>query len=50
MKLTAGGQNKPTLNVKIFPTNLHFGSFYYVHVTRKSCRNDVRTKNARVLR
>jgi len=27
----------------------HFSSFYYVHVTRKSCRNDVRTKNARVL-
>jgi len=24
-----------TLNVRIFCTNVHFGSFYYVYVTRK---------------
>jgi len=33
-----------TLNVRIFCTNLRFGSFYNVHATRKSCQNDVRTK------
>ncbi len=40
-----------TLNVWIFHTNVCFGSFYYIHVTtcRKSCWNDVRTKNTRVL-
>jgi len=27
-----------------FSYNVRFGSFYYVHVTRKSCRNDIRTK------
>ncbi len=25
-----------------------FGSFFYLHVRRKSCQNNVRTKNARV--
>jgi len=40
------------INVKCtnFYMNVCFGSFYYVHVTRKSCWNDVRTKNARILR
>jgi len=33
-----------TLNIQNFCTNVHFGSFYYVHVTRKSCQNDVCTK------
>ncbi len=32
-----------------FCMNLRFGSFYYVHVTRKSCWNDIRTKKACVL-
>jgi hypothetical protein len=40
----------PTLKVQIFRMNVRFGSFYYVHVTRKSCQNDVCTKNARALR
>ncbi len=28
-----------------FSYQRRFSSFYYVHATRKSCRNDVRTKN-----
>jgi len=38
------------LNVRIFCMSVRFGRFYYVHVTRKSCQNDGRTKNACVLR
>ena len=34
-----------TLNVRIFLYERHFGSFFYVHVTRE---NDVRIKNARI--
>jgi len=32
-----------------FCMNVCFCSFYYVHVTIKSCPNDVHTKNARIL-
>jgi hypothetical protein len=34
------------INIKgtIFLYECLFGSFYYVHVTRKSCRNNIRTK------
>jgi len=39
-----------TSYVWIFRTNVHFGSFYCIHVTRKSCWNDIRTKNACILR
>jgi len=28
-----------------FSYECHFSSFYYVHATRKSCQNNVRTKN-----
>jgi len=28
-----------TFYVRIFRTNVRFGSFFYVHVTRKSCQN-----------
>jgi len=38
------GSISSTLYLQIFHTNVHFGSFYYVRITRKSCRNDVRTK------
>ncbi len=38
------------VNVQFFCTNVRFGSFYYIHVTRKSCWNDVCMKNAWVLR
>ncbi len=36
--------------MQIFCTNVRFGCFYYVHVTRKSCWNYVCTQNTRVLR
>jgi len=49
-RLTCHMSISSMLNVHIFCTNVQFGSFYYVHVTRKSCRNDVHTKNAWVLR
>jgi len=28
------------LNVRVFRTNVRFGSFYYIHVTRKNCQNE----------
>jgi len=44
-------QLTPVVNfINIKRTNVHFCSFYYVHVARKSCQNNVRSKNARVLR
>jgi len=44
------GSISSTFYSQFFCTNVHFGSFYYLRITRKSCRNDVCTKNARVLR
>jgi len=35
--------------LQIFRTNICFSSLYYVRTTRKSCQNDVRTKNVPVL-
>jgi len=36
--------------INIFTYERHFSSFYYVHVTIKTCRNDICTKNSYVKR
>ena len=38
------GSISSTLNTLIFCTKICFGTFFNVHVTRKSCRNDVHMK------
>jgi len=46
-KLTPGVNFNDILRSN-FSYERRFGSFFYLHVTRESCRNDIRTKIAHV--
>jgi len=54
--LSYSGLNEIQIHFKVtflstnFSYKRRFSSFYYVHATRKSCQNEVRTKNSYVKR